>query len=498
MKNLQPMPQHEDAKGSPEDFEFLNIRVAKQTAIVYGLVVALAIMTFLLGMKGVALTRPLFICGCVALGWRAYRASMGLHVEVVIVLLAFAPFLRRIVDVNAGFDANGIMLVGPLLAIAIPLINLKELFVSNHQFNGVFIPYIIMGACLIYGWSISAFQGEIVDATIVGAKLFLPVLYAIVIIQNFKECDAILQSFMRAFIIITPIMCIYGIAQYMAPQPWDRYWMLNSPLLTSIGKPEAMQVRVFATMNAPANFGTFVSCGLLFYGFCQRRLGSLLFIAPILIGLLLSLYRTAWIAVAISMIFCLFFNSTRGRAFQFITLLFFVGAVAILVTPFGPELSDRLMTLTGDPAQDGSGHERLHEYVHLYTDQSRYIFGNGLSGKVMADPDMLGIDGQPIASAFVMGIFVGNIHLLSFIWACLQSVFPTRKSASPIWLVAGAFVLGNVFVLPLVAIAGGEMSVPVWILVALLSARQQCRASTRPGKILPKSAMSPGLVACGP
>ena len=381
---------------------------------------SLLTVTLALGHVGIGLVRPLFILGCIVVAWRALKVGPGVHAEVVIVLFVAAPFLRRIVDVSAGYNPSGIMLVGPLLALAIPLKSLQNLLIQRQSNSSIYAPYLIMGACLTYGWAISAFQGDLMEATVSGLKLFIPMLYAVYLIQRSEDCEEIINSVTRAFLFVTPILGAYGIFQYVNPQSWDRYWMINSPMLTSIGKPEPMQVRVFSTMNSPASFATFATCGLLLYGFCRRGLVSVVLIIPICIGLLLSFYRTAWITIAISVVLCFLANSTRSRAIWLTVCLLGAGALAILTTPFGPEIVDRLMTLTGDPAQDGSGHERLREFMHLYSDQARYLFGRGLAGDKVLDPQLIGIDGQLIASAVFMGIIVGNIHVLALIWACLQ------------------------------------------------------------------------------
>ena len=246
--------------------------------------------------------------------------------------------------------------------------------------------------------------------------------------------------------------------------------MLNSPRLTSIGKPEPFGVRVFSTMNSPASFATFASCGMLLFGFCKRGWLSALLVVPLCVALLLSAVRTAWIIAVIGIVYGCFFHATRSRSVQ---LAFFIlGAlIVVLLTPYGNLILERLATLGASPLQDGSGQERFREYVQLYTDMDRYLLGNGLAGTRAVDSKMLGIDGQLVASAVMMGIFVGNIHVLAVLWAALQGLVRVDSRTPPIWLAAAAIVLGNVVALPLIIIASGEVSFPVWMFIALLTAR---------------------------
>ena len=55
------------------------------------------------GMLG-SLVRPLFVLGCGVIGWYAWRKGPAAHVYSVLLLFAFAPFARRIVDLSLGFD----------------------------------------------------------------------------------------------------------------------------------------------------------------------------------------------------------------------------------------------------------------------------------------------------------------------------------------------------------------------------------------------------------
>ena len=65
------------------------------------------------------------------------------------------------------------------------------------------------------------------------------------------------------------------------------------------------------------------------------------------------------------------------------------------------------------------------------------------------------------------------------------------RRAPPVRLAAAAIVLGNIVTLPLMIVASGEVSFPVWMFVALLTARPR-NAATSPGG--QASVRPPGLV----
>jgi len=446
----------------------------RERLIVYALLAGLLVVVFAAGLKGLGAARPLFILGCLGVAWRAWRVGPGLHIEVAITLFALAPFLRRVVDYHAGYNPNGIMLIGPLAALLVALPELRGLLLRRQRGLAVYAPYAIMIACILYGWSISAFQGDFVEAAVSGVKMLVPLLYAMCLIQNEDDCNEIVQAAARTFLFISPIIGLYGIYQYMHPPEWDRYWMIYSQM-RSIGMPEARQLRVFSTMNSPASFAMFVSCGLLLFGFCRRGWLPAVLAVPVCLSLLLTTVRTAWISVAIGVIYCFFFNTTRSRALLLTIGLFGAAAAAVLLTPFGDEIATRLATLSGDPSQDGSGHARLGEVFYIYSSLDHYLFGNGFS-KVY-DPKLMDVDGQLIASAVSMGIFIGNIHLIALIWAAVQGILKIRRDEQPLRLVAAAMVVGYLFVLPLLVVSSGEIAFLFWLFVGVLTAGAQAAAA---------------------
>ena len=82
---------------------------------------ALIAITAAVGPQLGGATRPLFLLGCLAVSWYAWSRSPGEHLQAVLALFCFAPFLRRLVDLSAGFDPGGLMIAGPLLALLAPL-----------------------------------------------------------------------------------------------------------------------------------------------------------------------------------------------------------------------------------------------------------------------------------------------------------------------------------------------------------------------------------------
>ena len=450
---------------------------SRDTVVVYALLVCLLLITAGCGQVGVgAATNLLFIVGALAVAFRAYRVGgLPLHAEVVIIIFVFAPLLRRIVDLKTGYDPSGTILIGPLAAVCVAFFELRVLLWRQKRSFSVFIPFILMTVCVIYGWMLSAFQDMFVPASIQAVKYMVPPLYCMCLILRSDRSEDVLRSVARSFLAVGPIIGIYGVWQHLDPQPWDQYWMTASKVL-SIGKPYSGMVRVFSTMNSPVSFAAYATCGLLLFSFSPRTfipfiLVPFVAILPLCLAILLSAVRTAWISAAVSLLFCLMFNRTRGRASILIVCLV-VGVVgAVTLTSFGDTVSARLETMQNGVADDGSGGERISDYTHVFSSDGRYVLGTGLA-PLEPDPVLYAMDGQILLSSAQMGTTIGVIYVLCVVWAGVQALCRIKRDEGPLRLVAGALIVGNLAILPLTAIAVGEIGFLFWLLVGVLTTPQ--------------------------
>ena len=135
-------------------------------------------VTALAGPQLGGAARPLFVLGSLAAGWYAGRCSPGAHLQAVLALFSFAPFLRRIVDLSAGFDPGGLMVAAPLLALLAPLPELRELTVPGRPPVKGLAPLFVFAACVLYCVLMTVAQGEMAQAISNGIKWFAPVIYA--------------------------------------------------------------------------------------------------------------------------------------------------------------------------------------------------------------------------------------------------------------------------------------------------------------------------------
>lgn len=424
--------------------------------------------TLVLSIVAPGIARPLFVFGSAGLGYLAWREGCGRTIEVALSLYVFAPLLRRLVDVRIGFEPSGFMLLGPVLAILIPAVDLRHILLRRETEDQDLLPLLLILSCVTYGMLISAFQGQFGPLGTVALKTLSPLLYGAWLMRATRRDPSALDAATRSFMVLSPVIGLYAIWQYVSPSDWDRYWMESvSGTISVLGRAEPFQVRVFSTMNSPASFGTYAATGVLLFGFCRRGWQALLLALLVAPGLLFTYYRTAWISLALGIGYCALFGRTRERAGLIALAIVAATALAATSSDFGAAVIERLDTLTGSVSDDGSGKARLGQLFEVY----RLIDGMGVGrGFASLSTPFNGVDaadGEVVTSIIAMGMLVGSAYLGGLVWACLQALVRVRQSRDPRLIVAGGVIVGMVAAIPLTSITSGEIGMLLWMFVAL-------------------------------
>ncbi|MCC6890954.1 MAG: O-antigen ligase family protein [Hyphomicrobiales bacterium] len=420
--------------------------------------------TALIGPSLGGLSRPLFVAACGAVGWYAWRCSAAAHLQAAIILFSFAPMVRRMVDAAIGFDPTGFMLVGPLAAILAPLPYLRPLLDGDRSLGRQTAPMLLVAGCIAYVTMLTLFQGEWLNAASGALKWLAPLLYAATIITS-ADRDELVQAAASAFVVILPITGLIGLFQYIDPPAWDRYWMQFAPIL-SVGQPVPYGVRTFSSMNAPASFATFTAAGLLLVCFLRNRWYLPLVAIPAALAFLLSLYRTAWLSLAVGVLFCLLFSGARIRALVILLGILFAALAAATMTPFGEVIADRLSTL-GQVGSDDSAQERLEQYVLLWNTWDSSLFGVGFTTSDVGSPGAMAVDGMIIACWLLMGIMAGLVCLFALMWAIGNTITAPWRDLKAETIMIGALGCGALVQLPLANITAGETGFLFWTFAAL-------------------------------
>jgi hypothetical protein len=418
--------------------------------------------------------RPLFVLSCGAAGWYAWRSSPCVHLQVAILLFAFTPLARRMVDLSAGYDQSGIMLVGPLLAILAPVPRLRYFLEGGRSLGPQMGPILVVGGCVAYAAALSMFQGDWMNAASGSLKWFAPLFYAAALSEN-ADTDEMVRAATSAFLVILPITGLVGIFQYLEPPAWDRYWMQFAPIM-SVGQPVPYGVRTFSTMNGPASFATFTAAGLLLVCFLRSGWYALVLAGPAALSLLLSLYRTAWLSLAVGVLFCLLFASTRRRAGIILFGILVAAVIAATLSPFADVIGERLATLS-QGTQDGSVQERMEQYVTLWNQWDSSLFGVGFTTTDVGTAGAMPVDGMIISCWLTMGIIVGLVCLSGLMWAAANAVAAAWRDSRPELIAVGALGCGALMQLPLANLASGEFGFLFWTFAVLASSQPRLAAS---------------------
>jgi hypothetical protein len=441
-----------------------------QTVLLYAMLAGLILLIWLLGSHGLAITRDLFLVASIGLGYVTWRMGAGRHLEAAVVLFAVTPFLRRVVDYATGYDERGLMLSGPLLFLLVPVVlDLPQLLLHRRNaLRGVLAPYVLMLLCLAYGMAISGFAGSFLGPAVKALKAVAVLLYGVWCMARLERGDDLLSGAVRSFLTITPVIAIYSVAQYLDPSAADMYWMIQSKMEV-IGRPEPRGVRVFGTMNSPASLGTFLLCGLLICSFMRRSWRTVVLCLPIVLALMLTMYRTSWIGLIVGVGYCLFFATTRISAMRVATVVAVSATVVMVATPFRETLLQRVQTLQSAPTEDGSGSARIDQLVTTYGDVEDNLVGSGFSPPlhgIMASVEQAA-DGILVSSVRTMGLIVGNVYIVLVVWAGAQGLIRISRYAPVPYIVAGAITASLIFQLPLSDLASGEVGFLYWVFIAL-------------------------------
>jgi hypothetical protein len=356
------------------------------------------------------------------------------------------------------------MISGPLLALLAPLPELRVLALPSRTDRASPL-FLIFGGCVVYCAVLTLAQGDWSQAASGLLKWGAPLVYGLGLYLRAPNTTKLLRDAASAFTFILPIIGLYGIYQYVDPPMWDRYWMAQAAI-TSAGQPLPYEVRVFSTMHAPAAFATFTAAGILLIFTLRSSWVAQFAILPAVLALALSLYRTSWISLAASALFCVFFAKTRAKAGAALLMLAAVVIAALLLTPFDDVIADRLATL-GDTSNDGSAQERLFEFQVLWDRPGGGLLGVGFPAIDTGTAGAIPIDGMFAISWACMGIVVGLVGLASLIALIIGAMARAPKSGEREGILLGALAFGWLVQLPLAGIAYGEIGFLFWMTIAM-------------------------------
>ncbi len=303
-------------------------------------VVGLVGMTLiLLGTGRGHLVRLLFPAAAALMALGLFSFHPVLYLGAVWWLWFLTPFVRRLVDLQAGWDSANPVLLAPLLATGVCLWDVVRHLPKLRRRR--LSPFILAFVGIAYAYPVGLWTAGTLPATYAALLWVAPIGLGFHVALHVERYEAYRRVTTRAFIGGVLVMGVYGLWQFFDPPAWDRYWMISSQMGT-IGLPEPYMVRVYSTMNSPQPFAMVMVPGLLLL---LTRRGSVHWAAgvPGYGAFVLSMVRTAWLSWVIGFLTFAFYIKGRAarRLIAICTAPIALMAAALLFEPVQSRLIER-------------------------------------------------------------------------------------------------------------------------------------------------------------
>jgi len=427
----------------------------------FGLV-AMAALGTAVGLGGVMrMAYPVLalLVGAALLGTR----RIGAYVCFCIWLFVLTPWLRRWIDLDLGWLRVNPVMMAPWAASVPSLVMLLRM-VAGPAFplSG---PMLLAIVAASYGLLLGIVQGSLASAVFDWLRYVVPPCFAALLIVSLPQCPSLPRRFVRTLALGAALAGAYGVYQFVVLPPWDAKWVrdvIEFARMTSIGYPYPYEVRVFSLLNSPHSFAAFVGVAAPFLLAVPGPV-HLLALACGVAGLLLTMARTYWLAIAVSVIYVLV-RGRLGLKLQAVAvvagLLVLLPAVAAFVPEAMTKVDERVASLSAERLDaDRSARSRLGDYAELAEVLEGQPLGTGLGTGVI-------FDGQVLDSYAALGLFAGSLYLAAAIWCFSASLLAVRRGSPPVMLAASAVALQVLLAVPLTSALIGEMGIFGWTALA--------------------------------
>lgn len=300
------------------------------------------------------------------LQWPRIRIGAAAIAYVVLASWQFYPFLRRLVDWKLGYGHGLVLDLLPFVVtalLAIPLLRGGWRNVDRPMWILAWLWVGAFGAAL--GIGLVSFNG--LPAIVSFTQFVLPLVFGLWLSSVRTSEPGIFDRIIEFMLWCCAIQSVYGLIQYVSPQPWDVAWLKNVQF-TSVGRPVPFGLRIFGMSNGPATLATLIVMSLLLtFGKLRLSVFGIVRIAVSLVALALTQVRADWVALAVGV--TLYMIVSHRRAVVLGTLS---GAVALVVATavmlpaavgnqnILPAIVARFSTL-GDLRNDMSAQDRRQE-----------------------------------------------------------------------------------------------------------------------------------------
>jgi hypothetical protein len=272
-------------------------RAPAAVSLVIGSFVAAIALTLLARHGGVL--RVAFPIATVALAlWIYRRAGFPSYLAFAWWTWLLVPGLRRIVDYQAGgWDAENPMSLTPFMVSAVAAIVVFRRLPELRRLQ--FWPWAVGMVCIVFGYFVGILREGPLPATHSLIAWGVPLLFGLAMAFEWRQYPECVAAINRTFVWGAILLSAYAIVQFVAPPGWDRLWV-ESAGMRSVGTAFPFRIRTFSLMNGPFSFAIFLVAAILLL-FSQRGAWRMVAIVGSIAALLLTLVRSAWLALVLGL-----------------------------------------------------------------------------------------------------------------------------------------------------------------------------------------------------
>lgn len=306
-----------------------------------------------------------------------YRRMPAHYIGFLCWLFFLSPEVRRLVDFSSGtFNDQSMILIAPMLAVALTGISLLRNLEALGQRRCA--PLVLIVVALFYGFIVGMAQVGMAAALFTLVNWLFPALVGFHLLSTWEHYPEYHRVLLKTCVYGGLVMGVYGVFQYVAPPPWEAFWLIHSKMLAAVGKPIPYGMRIWSTMNSTGPFAITMMY-MLVMSFAARgrlRIAMALFGVP---ALLFTSVRSCWAGVFIGLLYPLLMLDGRSRV-RLIASLLGVGvlcAPVMMVDEISSKLTKRFDSMS-DISNDNSFQSRAGFYGSFLPIALSDIAGQGL------------------------------------------------------------------------------------------------------------------------
>jgi hypothetical protein len=395
-----------------------------------------------------------------ALGIYLFSRHRILYSGFVWWLWFLTPLVRRISDYRSSFTDPSPILLAPYLVTLITLITLAKHAPSYKRPGSMILGMAFFG--ILYGYIIGVFHGSASASLIKCLEWLAPLAFSYHLFVSWKDYPAYAENMKRVFLWGMLVSSGYGIYQYLVAPEWDCSWLVNTAL-TSMGRPEPREIRVWGTMHGSGVFAVTTMAGLILLIETKSSIYWPATVASYL-SFLLSMVRSAWAGWMVAIISLLVSVKPQAK----MRLVCIAISLTLLLIPltsmpeFSSVINDRVSTLS-DLESDASASARKDTYQNSVNEIIYNPIGQGITNAASIDSAFLTIGTS-------LGWIGGLSYLGSLLLLVAQIGTNKRRASDSFTKAAESIVLGLFFQLAFGPTCLGLPGMILWSFLGMLTA----------------------------